>query len=237
MASLKFQQNDMSKLEIQIMKIVTRNSGNTISETYIHNEISSKQDIKDPLDNEDLKKKIKIIITILPSLYEDDIKVKKIGNILYVSHCCNDSEDNLNGTYETVNQHDIEQSNPSTDKEDFYAVCKFIIDNNLVEYYAKENYDGTTILQALIEFCDEDRLNIMLYHLSPLQRNKNGIKPIDCIKDIKIAKIFIKQNMEDHIELENETIKLKKNVDHLKTIVSYQTIILSSIIIFISFFR
>ena len=232
MATTRSQQHDMSKLEVQIMKIVTRNSGKTISERDIHNEIYSKLDIKDPVDNEDLKKKIRTILTILPSLYEDDIKVKKIRGILNVSHCSDESDDSLNGTYETVEQNDIDQQDSTSEKEEFYVVCKFIVDNKLDEYYEKENYDGTSVLQSLIEFSDEERLQKMLHHLSPLDRNKYGIKPVDCIKDIKIARLFIKQNMENISILETDTYTLKKSLDNVKTIITIYTIILFGIVFF-----
>ena len=232
-------------LEINIMKILTRNSGKFMSQYLVYEELIKNMDLKDPSEKNILKYRFLIILRKLSTVY-DGISINNNNNILRI--CFNktddtiddieDSENNsnkINGSSYTIYTSTEKDSSKLPHEQD---VIKFIIDNKLEEYYDKKDYEGNTILHNLIKFNENERIKSILnkyIYLSYIENN-NKQTPIDLINNITTSNIFIKHLLLNNLslktdlstynsQLQNELVQIKKNM-HTHNLLLYIYIII-----------
>jgi hypothetical protein len=192
------------KIQIELMKILTRNVGVFKNQYDLYSELYENMEIKTP-DKEDFKLKFLATLRILPSIY-DNVFVKNSNNTLSASFSPDD--DSFNESFEQV-------SNKPINNDDFMpnelAVIQFIIDNKLVQFYMQKDYLGNTILHYLIAHNDIDRIEKIkkVYELSLLDKNNDGFTPIDLITNIETSRFVIKELMEVNIKNKEELSDIK----------------------------
>ena len=188
----KMSYNIFSKLENDIMKILTRNSDKFLSQYKIYDELLEDLDIKDPYEKEQLKIRLIIVIKQLSSIY-NNISLSSQNKIIYAKFCVDSSPE------EEV-QESAKLQNESEEMPNEILVVQFIIDNKLTQFYSKKDFEGNTILHTLVKYSDFNRVEeIMTYeNISFFDKNKADITPMDLITDIRISNLLIKNLMKDN---------------------------------------
>lgn len=220
-----------NKLEVDIMKVLTKSSGTYHSQFKIYNELIENLEIKDPIEKDNLKKKVLTVLRVLPHTF-DNIKVIKENDILYVA---------FSPEKDILNQETIIEKNEELIKDNKWlseiAVINFIIDENMNDYLYKKDYTGNTVLHSLILNNDEIRIKKAFQKLKSMinEKNLDHQTPIEVINNFKISNLFI-----NHLINENETMKkdiseLKFTTEELKKylVIVYYTILFLSCILFL----
>jgi hypothetical protein len=195
-----------NKLEIDIMKVLTRASGIYHSQFKIYNELIEDLTIKDPVEKDNLKTKVLTALRVLPHTF-DNIKVIKENDILYVA---------FSPEKEDIKENIVLEKNEELKDSKWLsemAVINFIIDENMNDYLYKKDYTGNTVLHSLILNNDELRLKKAFNKLKTMLNEKNidNQTPVETINTFKISNFFMNY-------LINENNSLKKDVDELKII-------------------
>ena len=203
--------NIFSKLENDIMKILTRNSDKFLSQYKIYDDLLEDLDIKDPYEKEQLKIRFIIVLKQLSSIY-NNISVSSKNKIMYAKFCIDSLRE------ETVEE-STKSQNENEEMPNELSVVQFIIDNKLIQFYSKKDFEGNTILHTLVKYSDFNRVEeIMNYeNISFFDKNKAEITPMDLITDIRISNLLIKNLMKDNKTHRLEIIRLKEFLSNLKS--------------------
>jgi hypothetical protein len=200
-----------TKIENEVMKILTRNVCKYKNQFEIYNELLEDMAINDPKEREDFKIKFLLVLRKLPSIF-DDVIVKKNDGVLkaiYLPKGENIQNDDLVNIYvpEIINSMPTEKS-----------VINFIVDEEIEKYYNQKDYLGNTILHYLISNNDFQRIMKVMdkCDMSPLEKNIDNICPIDMITNINIVNIFIKDLLKKNIEKDKLINDLKDNINNNK---------------------
>ena len=204
-------QNIFSKLENDIMKILTRNSDKFLSQYKIYDELLEDLDIKDPYEKNQLKIRLIIVLKQLSSIY-NNISVSLQNKIMYAKFC-------IDSLPEEHIEESTKSQNESEEMPNELSVVQFIIDNKLTQFYSKKDFEGNTILHTLVKYSDVNRVEeIMNYeNISFFDKNKADITPIDLITDIRISNLLIKNLMKDNKTNRLEIMRLKEFLSNLKS--------------------
>ena len=204
-------QNIFSKLENDIMKILSRNSDKFLSQYKIYDELLEDLDIKDPYEKDQLKIRLIIVLKQLSSMY-NNISVSLKNKIMYAKFC-------IDSLPEEPFEESTKSQNESEDMPNELSVVQFIIDNKLIQFYSKKDFEGNTILHTLVKYSDFNRVEeIMNYeNISFFDKNKAEITPLDLITDIKISNLLIKNLMKDNKTYRLEIMRLKEFLSNLKS--------------------
>lgn len=206
--------NIFSKLENDIMKILTRNSDKFLSQYKIYDELIEDLDIKDPYEKEQLKIRFIIVLKQLSSIY-DNINLSSQNKIMYAKFCIDSFIDDQVDV--PINESKTDIINEEMPNE--LSVVQFIIDNKLTQFYSKKDFEGNTILHTLVKYSDIGRIEeIMNYeNISFFDKNKAEITPLDLITDIRISNLLIKNLMKDNKTYRLEIMRLKEFLSNLKS--------------------
>lgn len=192
----------IDKLQTNIMKILTRNSGQYLSQFEIYNNLLDDLELKDPVEKENLKIRFLMILRQL-SYFFDDVKVVNKNEVLYVAFSPEkgSSVEDIKVPEETT-----ENKMPSE-----MAVINFIIDNRIKDYYFKKDYNGNTILHSLVIANDIERIEKLYYEFEKFVSEKNnlGETPLDLISGFKVNNFFLKRMSEQIKKQELEIQKLR----------------------------
>lgn len=192
----------IDKLQTNIMKILTRNSGQYLSQFEIYNNLLDDLELKDPVEKENLKIRFLMILRQL-SYFFDDVKIVNKNEVLYVAFSPEkgSSVEDLKVPEETT-----ENKMPSE-----MVVINFIIDNRIKEYYFKKDYNGNTILHSLVIANDIERIEKLYYEFEKFVSEKNnlGETPLDLISGFKVNNFFLKRMSEQIKKQELEIQKLR----------------------------
>ena len=192
----------IDKLQTNIMKILTRNSGQYLSQFEIYNNLLDDLELKDPVEKENLKIRFLMILRQL-SYFFDDVKIVNKNEVLYVAFSPEkgSSVEDIKVTEETA-----ENKMPSE-----MVVINFIIDNRIKEYYFKKDYNGNTILHSLVIANDIERIEKLYYEFEKFLSEKNnlGETPLDLISGFKVNNFFLKRMSEQIKKQELEIQKLR----------------------------
>jgi hypothetical protein len=207
------------KLENDIMKILTRNTGKFLSQYKLYDELSENLDIKDPIEKENLKVRFLIVLRQLSYLYDNVTVISKNG-ILSASFYFdkNDKHDLEKDDLESDNLEkdfiDIDSNNKNYMPSEQHVI-NFIIDEDLDIYLHRKDYKGNTILHNLIIYNDYNRikksfnkLSLMLY-----QKNNDDEYPTDLITDFKINSLILNYLINHIAEMETNIIELNNTIE------------------------
>lgn len=196
----------IDKLQTNIMKILTRNSGQYLSQFEIYNNLLDDLELKDPVEKENLKIRFLMILRQL-SYFFDDVKIVNKNEVLYVAFSPEkgSSVEDIKVPEETT-----ENKMPSE-----MAVINFIIDNRIKDYYFKKDYNGNTILHSLVIANDIERIEKLYYEFEKFVSEKNnlGETPLDLISGFKVNNFFLKRMSE---QIKKQDLEIQKLRDHEK---------------------
>lgn len=202
-----------TKLEIKIMKILTRNLGKMLSQYYIYNELMQEYDIKDPKEKEDLKMDMIIVISYLMSSFDGVIAKKDekdCWTVGFLNKEKSSEEIPLNDFKDVEETSPLKKENMPLEK----AVVNWIVDNNIDYGLTKKDLKGNTILHHLVAYNDLERIKIVLASntkLSFFDENNDKITPVDLIKDMSISSFVIKnlhKRINKNIDIQNENYNI-----------------------------
>jgi hypothetical protein len=193
----------IDKLQTNIMKILTRNSGQYLSQFEIYNNLLDDLELKDPVEKENLKIRFLMILRQL-SYFFDDVKVVNKNDVLYVAFS---PEKDTSVEEVKVPEQTTENKMPSE-----MVVINFIIDNRIKEYYFKKDYNGNTILHSLVIANDIERIEKLYYEFEKFiyEKNNLGETPMDLISGFKVNNFFLKRMSQQIKEQELQISKLKE---------------------------
>jgi hypothetical protein len=199
----------ISKIESDIMKIVTKNVDFPVSQYKIYNELCNNYNLKKSMDKDELKMHIIIVLRYLKNKYKNIVVLYK-NTIFYVSY--SDNKNILNENNLSLYKYEAFPS----EKE----VILYIVDKEIYEYYDVKDYDGNNILHSLVIYNEVEIINknihmFELFHLIYVKNDKNQF-PVDLIDNILITNIFVKKILVDFTKLELDMNKLKFNIIDLE---------------------
>jgi hypothetical protein len=214
------QEQIFSKLQNDIMKILTRNSGIYLSQYKIYDELLDNLEIKDPIEKENLKVRFLIILRQLSYLYKNVSVINKNGLLsasfdfnMDETENNNKDDDNINNEYTNIDTDT--DTNKKYDMPSEIYVINFIIDENLDEYLYRKDYKGNTVLHNLILNNDYNRIkkSFNKLHLMLYQKNNNDEYPTDLISDFKINNLITNYLISRISEMENNVIDLTNTIE------------------------
>ena len=200
-----------TKLETDIMKILTRNSDLYLTQYQIYNNLVEDRMIKDPVEKEQLKIRFLVVLKVLSATFDNVSVIINNGIISAKFIVDEDSEEEYT--------HDVfDVKDPPAEKmPDDIEVVRFIVDEKLTEFYLREDYQGNTILHTLVVHSDLERIEEIMYHdnISFLSPNKDGMTPVDLISSFKISNMLIKKLIENNHISEMKLNRFKNFLDDL----------------------
>ena len=211
-----------NKLETDMMKVLTKEPDRSFTQYELYSKLLDDQDIKDPIEKENLKFRFLVVLRKLSSIF-DGVQILNKNGVLSVTFKTVDKMDDF-----SENKNDSD-SNSDKDyleedlKEDYtempseISVIQFIIDENIEKYYSKKDYDGNTILHKLVLYSDLERFKKIYLRddVSLSDLNNNNKTPIDLITDIKISNLLISHLIENSKNSEYELLEMKNRIKSL----------------------
>ena len=209
-----------TKIENNVMKILTRNVCKYKNQFEIYNELLEDMSIIDPKEREDFKMKFLLVMRKLPSIF-DDVIVKNIDGILKAIYLPK-GENIENIENEDIIKNYVPEVINSMPTE--ISIINFIVDEEIEKYYNQKDYIGNTLLHYLIKNNDVKRIMKVIDKcgLSPLEKNNDDITPIDMINNIQVSNIFIKELLKTNIEKD-------KIINDMKIDIKYNDILLKNV--------
>ena len=185
--------NTFSKLESDIMKVLTKNNGLFLSQYNIYDKILNDYDIKDPSEKDNFKFRFLAVLRQMSNLF-DGVSIMKKEDVIFVGFDVKDDND-YDYEYSTVNE-EIKKNGKMPPE---ISVINFIIDENMVNYINRKDYKGNNIFHNLVIVSDIDRIkkcfslllskkdiNSLLFDI-----NNEGLTPIHYIKNFEISNFFM----------------------------------------------
>ena len=200
-----------TKIENEIMKILTRNVCIYKNQFDIYNELLEDWVINDPKEREDFKMKYLLVLRKLPSLF-DDVIVKNTEGVLKAIYLPK-GENIQNEDIVKIYVPEVLSSMPTE-----ISVINFIVDEEIEKYYNQKDYLGNTILHYLVNSNDIKRIIKIIdkCNLSPLEKNNDNFTPIDLINDFQVSNIFIKELLKKNIEIDELFNDLKIDIKNIQ---------------------
>ena len=191
--------NTFTKLEIDIVKIVTQEDGKYLSQFDIYRKLLKDSDLKNPVEKEELKEKFQYVLRRIPSMFKHIDLINKEGVISLRFNLGDECDE-----HDKSHEHDEEFGKPLNE----YSVIKFIIDENIFKYFSYKDEKGNTILHNIVLYNDLERFKQIYLRsdISLLDENDNGETPIDLITDFKISNFLIKKLL---IDFNEQNFKLR----------------------------
>jgi len=198
--------NTFTKLESDIMKVLTKNAGLFLSQYNIYDKILNDYDIKDPVERDNFKFRFLAVLRQMSNLFEG-ISIMKKEDVIFVGFDVKDDKNNYDYEYSSVN--DEIKKNGEMPPE--IAVINFIIDENMTDYINRKDYKGNNIFHNLVIVNDIDRIkkcfsvllskkdiNHLLFSI-----NNEGLTPIHYIQNFEISNFFMAHILYDLKEKDN----------------------------------
>jgi len=212
-------------IEKESIKILTRNPNKFLTIRHIHDEIMEDLNLKNPIDKENFKNRVELVLRYLPAKY-NYINIKVIDGVLSACFSSNDENNDSNNT-------------PYSEDEKY--IIRFIVDENLKKFYSKKDFRGNNILHYLILDNDYDRIKKIFNNIDDLflEENNEGLTPIEIIKDHRISNIYINYLMNKNNDNEYEILSLNEKRKDDKYEIRITQMVVGAIIgylIFINFY-
>lgn len=210
------------KLETDMMKVLTKEPDRLFTQYELYSKLLDEQDIKDPIEKENLKFRFLIVLRKLSSIF-DGVEILNKNGVLNATFKTvdkvDDCSDNKND-YDSNSDKDYLEENLKEDYTEMpseISVIQFIIDENIEKYYSKKDYEGNTILHKLVLYSDFERFKKIYLRddVSLNDLNNNNKTPIDLITDIKISNLLISNLIEDSKNSEYELLEMKNRIKSL----------------------
>ena len=224
-----------SKIETEIMKILSRNPGNFVNQYSLYQQLLEEYELKDPVEKEDFKMKFLIVLRQLSGVF-NNVSIKNEKGVfsagLFIKDDVNinieeekeDTENNVkDDTFDNLLlfRKNINSSNNSNDLNKSkntpfdIAVVNFIVDEDIYQYFNRRDYLGNSVLHNLVMSNDYERVK-KIYHRNDISfqdENNEGLTPLHYIQDVRIAALAI-----DKLMLENydHSMELHKIGVHIK---------------------
>lgn len=219
-----------SKIETEIMKILSRNPGNFVNQYSLYQQLLEEYELKDPVEKEDFKMKFLIVLRQLSSVF-NNVSIKNEKGIfsagLFIKDDVNitveeEKENTEDTTTDTVNDDTFDnlllsRKNMNSSKNTLFdiAVINFIVDEDIYYYFNRKDYQGNSILHNLVIANDYERTK-KIYHRNDISfqdENNEGLTPLHYIQDVRIACLAIDKLM---IENYDHAMELHKIGVHIK---------------------
>ena len=142
------------KLETDMMKVLTKEPDRLFTQYELYDKLLDEQEIKDPIEKENLKFRFLIVLRKLSSTF-DGVQILNKNGILNATfktvdkldYCSDNKNDfDLNSDKDYL-EDDIKENHNDMPSE--ISVIQFIIDENITKYYSKKDYDHYWFKQHL----------------------------------------------------------------------------------------
>jgi hypothetical protein len=205
--------NTFSKLEADIMKVLTKNPGIFLSQYKIYDQILENYEIKDPIERDNFKFRFLAVLRQMSSLFEG-VSILKKDDIIYTAFEIEPKNEDKYYSESEINQD--KEKNGEMPSE--IAVINFIIDEGMDSYLSRIDYKGNTILHNLVIVNDLERIKKCFSKIEHTleKANKDGCTPIDLISDFKINNFFMNHILQKFKEQEMEYDFLLKKYNILE---------------------
>ena len=186
--------NTFSKLESDIMKVLTKNNGLFLSQYNIYDKILNDYDIKDPVEKDNFKFRFLAVLRQMSNLF-DGVSIMKKEDVIFVGFDVKDDKNDCDYEYSTIN----EEIKKNGEMPPEISVINFIIDENMINYINRKDYKGNNVFHNLVIVNDIDRIkkcfsvllskkdiNHLLFDI-----NNEGLTPIHYIQNFEISNFFM----------------------------------------------
>ena len=201
-----------SKLESDIMKVLTKNPGLFLSQYKIYDQILENYEIKDPIEKDNFKFRFLAVLRQMSSLF-DGVSIMKRDDVIYTGFEI-ETDKNQETEYSYSEMTQDKEKNGEMPSE--MAVINFIIDEDMDNYLSRTDYKGNTVLHSLVIVSDLERIKKSFLKLEGMmeKKNKDGYTPVDLISDFKISNFFMNiifQKFKEQ-EMDNDYLLKKCNI-------------------------
>jgi hypothetical protein len=205
--------NTFSKLEADIMKILTKNHGSYLSQYKIYDQLLDNNEIKDPIEKDNFKFRFLVVLRQMSSLFEGVSIIKK-DDVIYTGFGI-ESKNEDKYYFEDEIKKDKEKNGEMPSE---ISVINFIIDEGMDKYFSRIDYKGNTLLHNLIIVGDLERIKKCFSKIEDIidKKNNDGLTPIDLISDFKINNFITNHIFEKFKEQSMEYDFLLKKYNSLK---------------------
>ena len=181
--------NTFSKLEADIMKVLTKSPGLFLSQYKIYNQILENYEMKDPIEKDNFKFRFLAVLRQMSSLF-NGVSIMKRDDVIYTGFEI-ETDKNQESEYSYSDMTQDKEKNGEMPSE--MGVINFIIDEDMDNYLSRTDYKGNTILHSLVIVSDLERIKKCFSKLecNMEKKNKEGYMPIDLISDFKISNFFM----------------------------------------------
>ena len=204
--------NTFSKLEADIMKVLTKNPGLFLSQYKIYDQILENYEIKDPIEKDNFKFRFLAVLRQMSSLF-NGVSIMKRDDVIYTGFEI-ETDKNQESEYSYSDMTQDKEKNGEMPSE--IAVINFIIDEDMDNYLSRTDYKGNSILHSLVIVSDLERIKKCFSKLecNMEKKNKDGYTPVDLISDFKISNFFMNiifQKFKEQ-EMDNDYLLKKCNI-------------------------
>jgi len=126
--------NTFTKLESDIMKVLTKNAGLFLSQYNIYDKILNDYDIKDPVERDNFKFRFLAVLRQMSNLFEG-ISIMKKEDVIFVGFDVKNDKNDYDYEYSTLN----EEIKKNGEMPPEISVINLIIDKNMVTYINKKD--------------------------------------------------------------------------------------------------
>ena len=209
--------NTFSKLEADIMKVLTKNPGLFLSQYKIYDQILENYEIKDPIEKDNFKFRFLAVLRQMSSLF-NGVSIMKRDDVIYTGFEI-ETDKNQESEYSYSDMTQDKEKNGEMPSE--IAVINFIIDEDMDNYLSRTDYKGNSILHSLVIVSDLERIKKCFSKLecNMEKKNKDGYTPVDLISDFKISNFFMNIIFQKFKEQEMEYDYLLKKCNFLTKII------------------
>jgi hypothetical protein len=209
--------NTFSKLEADIMKVLTKNPGLFLSQYKIYNQILENYEMKDPIEKDNFKFRFLAVLRQMSSLF-NGVSIMKRDDVIYTGFEI-ETDKNQESEYSYSDMPQDKEKNGEMPSE--MAVINFIIDEDMDNYLSRTDYKGNSILHSLVIVSDLERIKKCFSKLegNMEKKNKDGYTPVDLISDFKISNFFMNIIFQKFKEQEMEYDYLLKKCNFLTKII------------------
>jgi hypothetical protein len=205
--------NTFSKLEADIMKVLTKNPGLFLSQYKIYDQILENYEMKDPIEKDNFKFRFLAVLRQMSSLF-DGVSIMKRDDVIYTGFEI-EYDKNQESEYSFSEMTQDKEKNVEMPSE--MGVINFIIDEGMDNYLSRTDYKGNTILHSLVIVSDLERIKKCFLKLegNMEKKNKEGFTPVDLISDFKISNFFMNHIFQKFKEQEMDYDYLLKKCNFL----------------------
>jgi hypothetical protein len=139
-----------SKLEADIMKVLTKNPGLFLSQYKIHDQIFENYEIKDPIEKNNFTFRFLAVLRQMSSLF-DGVSIMRKDDVIYTGF---EIESDKNQESEYSYSEMTEDKEKIGEMPSEMAVINFIIDEDMDNYLSRTDYKGNTVLHSLVIVSD-----------------------------------------------------------------------------------